>query len=154
MIHAFCTYSDGASIVKQARTLDFDGPILMHGQTMTDEFIDLVGDDSEGCYFITSIDLTYPGEEFQRVIKKYKETYGKNFDSHALNMYDCFNRFVYLLKEIGPDNMDEIAKQMRDYDDYEGLLGNIKCKDGNVEKPMTVVDIQDGKFVAAEKQMA
>lgn len=70
-----------------------------------------------------------------------------------LNMYDCFSKFLDTLEEVGPDP-DKIAEKMRNYDSYEGLLGNIKCVDGNVEKPMVVVDIQDGKFVAADEQMA
>ncbi len=153
LIHAFCTYADGASIVKQARTLDFNGPILMHGQTMTDEFIELVGDDYENCYFITSIDLTYPGEKFQAVCKEYLERTGKNFDSHALNMYDCFSKFLDSLEKCGPDP-DAIAADMRNYDSYEGLIGNISCVDGNVEKPMVVVEIQDGAFVSSDKQIS
>ena len=69
----------------------------------------------------------------------------ESINSHVLNMYDGITCFADALTACGPDRA-AIAEYMRNCT-VEGLCGTYEVVDGDPDKPMGVVTIQDGQFV-------
>lgn len=148
------SYSDCGIIVKQCDDLDFKPQLLFGPPTFQKEFIELADGRADGCLIWMSLDLEAPNEEFQAFKKEYNERFAPTeLNSHSYCAYDA----LYLLcQAIEASNGDrtEMAKFMRNNDGVEGVMGTYKIVDGNPEKPMFAVSIENGEFVSVPDSAA
>jgi branched-chain amino acid transport system substrate-binding protein len=94
-------YSDGAQIVRQARTAGIRLPIAAVGSVYSPKFIELGGDAVNGVYTDSNF---YPGDprpEVQSFVQRYRAKYGGDPDTFAARAYDAMILVGELLSRYG-----------------------------------------------------
>jgi len=94
-------YSDGAQIVRQARTAGIGLPIAAVGSVYSPKFLELGGDAVNGVYTESNF---YPGDprpEVQSFVQRYRAKYGAEPDTFAARAYDAMILAGELLRRYG-----------------------------------------------------
>lgn len=150
VLQVYGGYSDCATLMQQAQNLDLDCQLVFWGTCYTTPFIELVGESGDGLILMTSFDANNPSEALQEFRKAYIEKYGIDLDLHSAHTYDIARVFTARLAELGPDR-EALAKAMRNFENEESLSGVFNMYDGDTEKPMSVITIENGEFIAYGK---
>ncbi len=139
-------YSDVASIILQAKNLEIEAPVMTFGAAQQQGLLDIVGTEGDGTLIMTALDLDADTPQLKAFSEGFMKEYNvESINSHVLNMYDGITCFADALTACGPDRA-AIAEYMRNCT-VEGLCGSYEVVDGDPDKPMGVVTIQDGQFV-------
>jgi branched-chain amino acid transport system substrate-binding protein len=132
------TAKDAGLIVKQARELGYNGPIMLSIAADTKAFLDVAGASAEGAYVSASY--------FDR------SKYPLITSSFEANAYDATMLLYAAMKQCGSDSKTEC---IRDYlyatKDYPGLGGSTTFDaNGDVVKPVMIEVVRKGSFVPVE----
>ena len=151
---ALCgTYTDGALIAKQAKSIGFNKPLVGATGLYSPKFIEIAGDASEGVFLVGCFVPTNPDPSVQEFIKKYKTKYGIEPDSFAALAYDQ----GYVLKAAMEKAAEKGAIKRENIRDalaasnYKGLTGTVTFNDkGDWGRPYLFLTVKGGQFVLAE----
>jgi branched-chain amino acid transport system substrate-binding protein len=94
-------YSDGALIVRQARALGIEQPIVAVGSIYSPKFLELGGDAVNGVYTMSNFFPTAPRPEVQGFVTKYRAKYGLDPDAFAAYAYDTIILMAEVLRKSG-----------------------------------------------------
>jgi branched-chain amino acid transport system substrate-binding protein len=145
-----------ATIVKEARQLGLNIPLISSHGSANSKFLELVGEAGEGVWMVAG-KLLIPDQVAEddpqyAVIKKYVESfkaaYGSEPDSFGGYAYDGLNLLVEGLKQTGGDasKLGEVLEKVN----YVGVTGEFKFSaedhNGLTEDTMIMVEVKDGKF--------
>jgi branched-chain amino acid transport system substrate-binding protein len=151
---ALCgTYTDGALVVKEAKSIGFNKPIVGATGLYSPKLIEIAGDAAEGVYLVGCFVPTNPDPGVQVFIRKYKAKYGMEPDSFAALAYDQ----GYVLKlamekasEKGTITRENIREALA-ASNYKGLTGTVTFNDkGDWVRPYLYLTVKSGQFVLAE----
>ncbi len=117
-------YREAGLIVKQARELGYEGPLIGGDTWDAPEFIEIAGDACEGAAFSTHFHpegaLTGMSQEF---IKLYEEEYGKEANAFAALGWDAYMLLVEAIERAGSVDPDAIQQQLAATQDLELVTG-------------------------------
>jgi branched-chain amino acid transport system substrate-binding protein len=117
-------YREAGLIVKQARELGYEGPLIGGDTWDAPEFIEIAGDSSEGAAFSTHFHpkgaITDVSKEF---VELYKEEYGKEANAFAALGWDAYMLLVDAIERAGSVEPEAIRHQLEITENLELVTG-------------------------------
>ncbi len=149
------TYNEVANCVKQIRQVDWDVPVVISGSSLTDQLVDLLGDNVNGIYSNISF-IPNSGDE---TTKAFSDEFTSRSDLpasfHSVCTYDTVELVCLAARTCG-DNLtrETLRDALAAYKGYEGLMGPIEfTEDGSCHRGYMVVQYQDGVLVPVSEYM-
>ncbi|MGV3010189.1 ABC transporter substrate-binding protein [Streptococcus thoraltensis] len=141
-------YQEVGTIIKQAREIGIDAPIVGPDGFADDKLVELAGTkNSSNVYYVSGYSAK-TSDKAAEFAKAYKEKYGEEPSMFAALGYDS----VYMVADAaeGAKNSAEIAKNLAKTKDFEGATGTMTIdKKHNPVKSVSVVGLTDGKESSA-----
>lgn len=148
-------YNEVANCVKQIRQVGWDVPVVISGSALTDQLIELLGDEVNGIYsniaFVPSDDDPVTSD----FTKEFTERAEMPPSVHSVSSYDAVCLLAEAAKKCG-DNLsrETLRDALAGYEGFEGLMGPINfTEDGAVHRGYKVVQYQDGVLTAVSDYM-
>ncbi len=141
-------FTESALIMKQAKELGIDLPILGGDTWETPEVLDIAGEAAEGVVFSTFFDanakLTDTTTEF---LDAYKEEYGKEPAAVTALAYDAYLLALDAIERAGSADPEAIRDALAGTKDFPGAAGLVSLdENGDAVKSAVIKTVKDGKF--------
>lgn len=149
------SYNEVANCVKQIRQVGWDVPVAISGSALTDQLVELLGDDVNGIYsniaFVAS-DNTPETKEFNEEFTK-RANMPPSF--HSISTYDTVMLVCDAAIKCGDNlNRETLKDAIQSYKGFDGLMGPFEfTEDGAVYRGYKVVQYQDGVLTAVSDYM-
>lgn len=149
VIFAPGNYGECALLIKQARDMGINIPILGGDTWESPEFLSIGGNAVEGAVFSTHFTAEAPvtsaSEEF---LAKYKEEYDKEANAFAALGYDAYMVILDAIERAGSYDPQAIRDALSQTKDFEGVTGYITLdENGDAVKSAVIKQVQSGEFV-------
>ena len=149
VIFAPGNYTESALLVKQARELGINIPILGGDTWEAPEFLDIGKQSVEGAvfstFFTTEVPITPESEIF---LKEYRAAYGKEPASVTALGYDAYLVILDAIKRAGSLDRVAIRDAIAETADFPGAAGMISLDaTGDAVKSAVIKQVKDGTFV-------
>lgn len=147
-------YPEGSKIAQQARELGMTVQLLGSDGYASDQLPKLGGAAVNGMLVSTFFDYTKQDPAVQKFVAAYKAKYaGANPDWFAANSYDVVMLAAAAAKKAGKNDRTAINDALGSLGTYQGISGPITFdKNGDVQKPLSIVVVKDGQLVTAPQQ--
>lgn len=147
-------YPEGSKIAQQARELGIEAQMLGSDGYASDELITLGGQAVEGMLLSTFFDYSRSDPAVQKFVEAFKAANNDaNPDWFAASSYDVIKLVAEAAKQAGSNERDAINEALSELGTYQGITGAITFdENGDVQKPLNIVIVQDGTLVTAPKQ--
>lgn len=147
------TYTDGGLIVKQAREMGLNLPIVGPTGLYSPKYVEIAGKAVDNTYFLGVFVPTNPDPKVQEFVKKFKDKHGMDPDTFAALAYDQ----GYVLKDAlekaaakGAVTRESMREAMA-ASNTKGITGTVAFDvKGDWVRPYLFVTVKDGKFVVAQ----
>lgn len=149
------SYNEVANCVKQIRQVGWDVPVAISGSALTDQLVELLGDDVNGIYsniaFVAS-DSTPETKEFNEEFTK-RANMPPSF--HSISTYDTVMLVCDAAIKCGDNlNRETLKDAIQSYKGFDGLMGPFEfTEDGAVYRGYKVVQYQDGVLTSVSDYM-
>ena len=149
------SYNEVANCVKQIRQVGWDVPVTISGSALTDQLVELLGDDVNGIYsniaFVAS-DNTPETKEFNEEFTK-RANMPPSF--HSISTYDTVMLVCDAAIKCGDNlNRETLKDAIQSYKGFDGLMGPFEfTEDGAVYRGYKVVQYQDGVLTSVSDYM-
>lgn len=149
------SYNEVANCVKQIRQVGWDVPVAISGSALTDQLVELLGDDVNDIYsniaFVAS-DNTPETKEFNEVFTK-RANMPPSF--HSISTYDTVMLVCDAAIQCGDNlNRETLKDAVQNYKGFDGLMGPFEfTEDGAVYRGYKVVQYQDGVLTSVSDYM-
>lgn len=149
------SYNEVANCVKQIRQVGWDVPVAISGSALTDQLVELLGDDVNGIYsniaFVAS-DNTPETKEFNEEFTK-RANMPPSF--HSISTYDTVMLVCDAAIQCGDNlNRETLQQAIQSYKGFDGLMGPFEfTEEGAVYRGYKVVQYQDGVLKAVSDYM-
>ncbi|MDD3700353.1 MAG: penicillin-binding protein activator [Bacteroidales bacterium] len=139
-------------LLKQASNLKINLPILSVGVFEDPDIIKIAGNVVEGAYYTyRAYDPSSDKLEVKKFVNSYKSKYQKEPDLYASLSYDALH-LVGLALIKAKENENTLKDQLYQIKDFPGVTGVTTIdSNGDVNKPMGIKSVKNGKFVWIEK---
>lgn len=146
-------YNEAGLIIKQARELGIDAPILGADGFDSPELVELSGADAANdIYFSNHYSSLDEDEKVKEFITKFNDEFGKDPSAFHAMGYDLGKYIADAIERAGEATPDAITKALASTTEFAGVTGTFAVdKDHNVIKDAVVIEMQGGKQVKAEK---
>lgn len=140
-------YEQAGLIIKQAREMGIEQPILGADGFSNQALLDLAGEENvSNVYYSAHFSLNNEEKKIKDFIKAYKDEYNVEPDAFAALAYDS----VYLAKkgieETDSADPKEVATALEKVKDFNGITGNFSIDENhNPVKSVFVVELQNGE---------
>ncbi len=106
----------------------------------------------EGVFFpMTSVDMASQREPIAGFVKRYRATYNLAADIYAAFGYDAALATLFALDAPAPKSAMELRSRLLSLGGKTGVTGALTFRDdGNIERPLRIYSIRDGKVTAAD----
>ncbi|QZY57424.1 ABC transporter substrate-binding protein [Crassaminicella profunda] len=148
VIFAPGNFTESALLIKQAKQLGMDIPILGGDTWETQELIDIGGEDIEGTVMSTFFTSEKPITEMSKVfLDKYREKYNKEPASCTALGFDAYIMVIDAIKRAESSDPKAIRDALAETKDFEGAAGIITLdENGDAVKSAVIKVVKDGKF--------
>ena len=149
------SYNEVANCVKQIRQVGWDVPVAISGSALTDQLVELLGDDVNGIYsniaFVAS-DNTPETKEFNEEFTK-RANMPPSF--HSISTDDTVMLVCDAAIKCGDNlNRETLKDAIQSYKGFDGLMGPFEfTEDGAVYRGYKVVQYQDGVLTSVSDYM-
>ena len=149
------SYNEVANCVKQIRQVGWDVPVAISGSALTDQLVELLGDDVNDIYsniaFVAS-DNTPETKEFNEEFTK-RANMPPSF--HSISTYDTVMLVCDAAIKCGDNlNRETLKDAIQSYKGFDGLMGPFEfTEDGAVYRGYKVVQYQDGVLTSVSDYM-
>jgi branched-chain amino acid transport system substrate-binding protein len=148
VIFAPGNYSESALLIKQARELGIDIPILGGDTWEAPEFLEIGGQAVEGAvfstFFTTEIPITEMSEKF---LEEYRSKYNKEPASVTALGFDAYLVILNAIEKAGTTDPVKIRDAIAETMNFEGAAGVITLdENGDAVKSAVIKQVKDGKF--------
>ncbi len=146
-------YPEGSKIAAQVKELGMEVQMLGSDGYGSDELIKLGGASVEGMLISTFFDYSKSDPAIQKFVETYKaNNNGANPDWFAAASYDVIMVAAQAATKAGVNERQAINDALMGIE-YSGLTGTFTFdENGDVQKPLNIVIVQDGKLLTAPKQ--
>lgn len=142
-------YSDGALIVRQARTLGIETPMAAVGSVYSPKFLELGGDAVNGVKTTAQFFPTEPRPEVQKFVTAFRKKYGIDPDSFNVYGYDSMIMLATAMRQFGTER-EQIKEGLAKVKDVPSVIygkATFNVETRRVGSPMVVpLVVQSGKF--------
>lgn len=149
VIFAPGNYGESALLIKQARALDMEQPILGGDTWESGDFIDIGGAAVEDdVYFSSHFSSAEPiNDESDKFLTLYKEKYGKEANAFAALGYDAYMVAIDAIKRADSADPVAIRDALAKTSGFIGATGTITLdENGDAVKSAVVNTIENGAF--------
>ena len=142
-------YQEGSLIIKKAREMGMNQPVIGNNGFNSPEYIKQAGAAADGTLVATPWNPERKSDKAQAFRAKFKEKYGHEPDQFSAQAYDG----VYMMhKAIEEADTTTDRKKLRDtmagVKGFEGVTGKFEFdQDRNPKMDMDVLEVKDGKWV-------
>ena len=149
VIFAPGNYGESALLIKQARDLGMDMPILGGDTWEAPEFIEIGGSAVEGAVFSTHFTAEAPVTEKSTVfLDEYKAKYNKEANAFAALGYDAYMAILDAIERGNSTDPKDIRDKLAETVDFVGATGNITLdENGDAVKSAVIKKAEGDKFV-------
>ena len=145
-------YSEVSLIVRQARELGITCPLLGGDGWDSEELTKGAEKDFTNTYFSNHFSTEDPDPAVQNFVKKYNAKYSKAPDAMAALGYDAALILADAIKRAGSTDSKKLRDAIADTKNFSGVTGSITIdKDRNASKPLTILQIVNGKYHFAQR---
>ena len=149
VIFAPGNYGECALLIKQARDMGINIPILGGDTWESPEFLSIGGDAVEGAVFSTHFTAEAPvtsvSDEF---LEKYREKYGKEANAFAALGYDAYMVILDAIERANSADPQAIRDALSQTANFEGATGYITLdENGDAVKSAVIKRVEKGEFV-------
>ncbi len=137
---------ESALILKQMREMGMDQWFFGSDRMVTQEFLDIVGENHGNVAAGYPYDPTRQDPEYLQFIEDFRNRYGEEPETYAAHAFDGMNMIIEAIEEAGL-NRALIRDQLVALSNYEGVTGR-KELDAvfSNRSPVTLAILKDGKF--------
>ncbi len=141
-------YQEGALILKKAREMGMNQPVIGNNGFVSPQLIKQAGAAADNVYVSSMWSLTRDDPKTQKFIKDFKERYGHDPDQFAASAYDGVYMVVDAMKRAGTTtDHKKIRDAMASMKDFHGVCGNFSFnskRDPVVD--LVLLKIENGQF--------
>ena len=143
-------YTEEGVIVKQARAMGWNVPIVCNTGANHPSFVELAGDSAEGVHFVALFNVTIDNPKVKAFVKAYEKMFRGIASESAALAYDAFYT-VNAAIEAGSAKRESLAEYLHKTS-YDGVTGKTQFdeKGDVVQKSGYLMVVKNGKFVAVE----
>jgi branched-chain amino acid transport system substrate-binding protein len=140
-------YTEVGLIVKQARELGLNVPVLGGDGYDSPKLAELAGKDALNKVYFTN---HYSSNDTTTEVVKFKESYNAEYkkDPNAFNAlgYDMAYFLVDALKRAGEANSEKVKEALATTKDFSGITGTLSVDENhNAVKSITILEVKDGE---------
>ncbi len=148
VIFAPGNYGESALLIKQARDLGMDVPILGGDTWEAPEFLSIGGDAVEGAVFSTHFTAESPVTSVSETfLADFKTKYQKDANAFAALGYDAYMLIIDAIERADSADPVKIQEQLADTNGFVGATGNITLdENGDAVKSAVINKVVDGQF--------
>lgn len=149
VIFAPGNFTESALIVKQARQLDINIPILGGDTYETPEFVEIGGEAVEGTVFSTFFTSETPiTAESEIFLKEYRDEYNKEPAAVTALAYDAYILILDAIERAGSTDPVALRDAIAETAGFEGAAGVITLdENGDAVKNAVIKQVKNGEFV-------
>lgn len=150
LIICVTSYNDMGTMLQQSKQIDLgDVKWVSSGMIYTDDFLELAGDAAEGVYSMTIFFADNPDERIAAFTEKYRELYNESPNYFVTNAYESLAMIETALKN-GATDRDSLYQELLKIREWDGETGYAMFDENRmVNRDMTVIKVEDGKWVVA-----
>lgn len=150
LIICVTSYNDMGTMLQQSKQIDLgDVKWVSSGMIYTDDFLELAGDAAEGVYSMTIFFADNPDERIAAFTEKYRELYNESPNYFVTNAYESLAMIETALKN-GATDRDSLYQELLKIREWDGETGYATFDENRmVNRDMTVIKVEDGKWVVA-----
>lgn len=147
-LYASGYYAEAANLVRQAKTLGLDIPIIGQEGYDSPKFIELAGPAAEGVYVTTTLDRDSPSSEVQGFLRKYQERVGIPADMVGASGYAALKVMSRAIQRAQTFEGQAIQRALLGLINIETAVGKVYyfTSEGDPVKSATVQVVRDGQF--------
>jgi branched-chain amino acid transport system substrate-binding protein len=139
-------YTEAALIVKQARELNMNIPMMGGDGWDSSKLIEIGGTALNGTYYSTHYAADDTSALVQNFVGKYKERYKEIPDCMGALGYDAALLLFDAIKRAGKTDGAAIRDALAQTSDFVGVTGKITIdSDRNARKSIVIIEVQDGQ---------
>lgn len=149
------TYNEVANCVKQIRQVGWDVPVVISGSSLTNQLVDLLGEDVNGIYSNIAFVPSDDDETTRDFAAEFTERSGLAPSFHSVCTYDTVNLVCLAARNCG-DNLtrETLRDALAAYTGFNGLMGPVEfTEEGATHRGYKVVQYQNGVLVAISEYM-
>lgn len=142
-------YEEGGPVVRQAREMGLNQPILAPDGFGNQALVDLAGPANlNDVYYTTQFTVLNENEKVNAFVDAYTEKYGNEPDMFAAMAYDAAYVMRDAIERAGSENRQAINEALAETIDFEGVTGTFSYDDmHNPSKSVTILELQNGEEV-------
>jgi len=142
-------YEEGGPIVRQAREMGIDQPILAPDGFGNQALVELAGPENlNDVYYTTQFTALNDNPQVSDFVDNYTERYGAEPDMFAAMAYDATYVMRDAIERAGSDNRQAINDALAETENFEGVTGTFSYDDmHNPSKSVTILELQNGEEV-------
>ena len=149
------SYNEVANCVKQIRQVGWDVPVAISGSALTDQLVELLGNDVNGIYS----NIAFVASDNTPETKDFNEEFTKRANMppsfHSISTYDTVMLVCDAAIKCGDNlNRETLKDAIQSYKGFDGLMGPFEfTEDGAVYRGYKVVQYQDGVLTSVSDYM-
>lgn len=149
VIFAPGNYGESALLIRQARDLGIDVPILGGDTWESPEFLSIGGDAVEGIVFSTHFTSQSPVTDVSEVfLDTYREKFDKEANAFAALGYDAYMVIMEAIEKAGSADPKAIRDELAQIEGFVGATGNISLdENGDAVKSAVINKVENGEFI-------
>ncbi|HSH36574.1 ABC transporter substrate-binding protein [Schnuerera sp.] len=149
VIFAPGNYGESALLIRQARDLGIDVPILGGDTWESPEFLSIGGEAVEGAVFSTHFTAEAPVTDVSGVfLDAYREEFDKEANAFAALGYDAYMVIIDAIEKVGSVDSKAIRDELAKVEGFVGATGTITLdENGDAVKSAVINKVEDGEFV-------
>lgn len=139
---------DGALLIKQARDMGIDTPIIGGDTWEAPEFISTGGEAVENAAFSSHFTAEKPvNETSEKFLEDYRNEYNKEANAFAALGYDAYMVIIDCIEKAGSADSNAIRDELAKVKDFVGVTGTITLdENGDATKDAIINQVQNGEF--------
>ncbi|MGX7091919.1 ABC transporter substrate-binding protein [Hutsoniella sourekii] len=140
-------YTETGLIIKQARELGVDTPIMGGDGYASETLIELAGaENANDIYYTTHFSLQDEDPQVQDFIKNFEAKFGNRPDTFSALGYDAAMLLIDAIERAGSTDREAIRQAIADTKDFDGITGTFSMDDQhNPTKPTLMIHLQNGE---------
>jgi len=148
VIFAPGNYGESALLIKQARELGIDVPILGGDTWEAPEFIEIGGDSVEGIVFSSHFTAEAPVTDMSKdFLDAYKDKYNKDANAFSALGFDAYLVIINAIEKANSSDPIDIQKALKETENFIGATGIITLdENGDAVKSAVINQVDNGSF--------
>lgn len=149
-------YTEAGLIIKQAREMGIEQPIIGPDGFSSEVLLDLAGvENANDIYYTDHFSNESEEESVQDLLTAFEEKYGKEGGTWNALGYDAAMLIIDAIERSGSTDPQAITDAIADTTEFTGVTGTFAIDENhNPVKPAVMIELQEGEIVSAENVSA